>query len=82
MYAIILGFIATLLVHVGTGPHWQIVRDMGDSCKSNWWTNLLYVNNYKSVRADPKQVIKITLYLQYSLREGIIDADLIVWIMF
>lgn len=57
VYAFILGFIATLLVFIGIGPNWQIVRDMKESCKDNWWTNLLYINNYKGVRPNPKYVI-------------------------
>lgn len=46
VYAFILGFIATLLVHLGSAPNWQSVRYASEACRWNWWKNLLYVNNY------------------------------------
>ena len=46
VYAMILGFIATLLAYLGSGPSWQNVRDLSVACRWNWWNNLLYVNNY------------------------------------
>lgn len=49
VYAFILGFIATLWVYLGTGPNWQNVRYQSENCRWNWWTNLLYINNYISV---------------------------------
>jgi peptidoglycan/LPS O-acetylase OafA/YrhL len=52
VYAIILGFIATLLIYVSTGPNWQMVAYMKEGCRSNWWNNLLYVNNYVHYPSD------------------------------
>ena len=47
MYAIILAFLATLVVYVGSGPDWQNVRySMVEVCRSEWWRNLLYINIY------------------------------------
>jgi hypothetical protein len=46
VYAVILGFIATLLAYLGSGPNWQNVRILSVACRWNWWTNLLYINNY------------------------------------
>jgi len=56
VYAIILGFVATLLVYTGSGPGWALVQFESDQCRQNWWTNLLYINNLlttpNSVRLD------------------------------
>jgi hypothetical protein len=46
VYAVILGFIATLLAYLGSGPNWQNVRNHSLVCRSRWWTNLLYINNF------------------------------------
>ncbi|XP_015437152.1 PREDICTED: LOW QUALITY PROTEIN: nose resistant to fluoxetine protein 6-like [Dufourea novaeangliae] len=46
-YAMMIGFYATLFYKVGTGPAWdEWVGQNRDYCRENWWTNLLYVNNY------------------------------------
>ena len=42
---------ATLVVHVGSGPYWDNIKLMSDKCRANWWTNLLYINNI--VRYEP-----------------------------
>ena len=46
MYALVLAFIMTLLVHVGSGPHWDYVHQMRQGCRRDWWSHMLYVNNY------------------------------------
>ncbi|XP_033326893.2 O-acyltransferase like protein isoform X1 [Megalopta genalis] len=46
-YAMMIGFYATLFYKMGTGPQWdQWVGANRDYCRENWWTNLLYANNY------------------------------------
>ena len=55
VYAIILGFIATLIVYISTGPNWQLVHYMKEGCRWNWWNHFLYVNNY--VATSPIGVI-------------------------
>ncbi len=42
VYAIILGFVATLMVYIGTGPNWILVEAASNSCRVSWWKNLLY----------------------------------------
>jgi len=44
VYAIILGFLATLVVYTGTGPRWSTVDTY--ACRVSWWKNLLYINGY------------------------------------
>ncbi|XP_053995244.1 nose resistant to fluoxetine protein 6-like isoform X2 [Hylaeus anthracinus] len=46
-YAMMIGFYATLFYKLGTGPRWdQWVGENRNFCRENWWTNLLYVNNF------------------------------------
>ena len=46
VYGIILGFFATMMVYLGSGPGWANVNAEAEMCRSNWWKNLLYINNY------------------------------------
>ncbi|KAF4533050.1 hypothetical protein B566_EDAN002613, partial [Ephemera danica] len=47
VYAIVLGVYATLFKYMGSGPIWATkVGVEVERCQENWWTNLLYVNNY------------------------------------
>ncbi|PNF30393.1 hypothetical protein B7P43_G13251 [Cryptotermes secundus] len=40
-------FYATLFYKLGSGPRWDIVvGPERDYCQKNWWTNLLFINNY------------------------------------
>lgn len=43
LYMMVLAFWATLFKYFGSGPHWP--EDPDKMCKTNWWTNLLYINN-------------------------------------
>lgn len=39
--------LAVLLPALGSGPFWpETAGQVGTSCRSNWWLNLLYVNNF------------------------------------
>ena len=43
MYAIVLAYVATLMVYVGsTGPYWIRVEYASDGCDKIWWKHLLY----------------------------------------
>lgn len=44
-YAILVGIGATLVNYAGNGPFWFAVQRGEEYCRSNWWTNLLYINN-------------------------------------
>ena len=49
VYMILLGIWASLFVYIGDGPLWPYVGPIHtqmENCKYNWWTNLLYVNNF------------------------------------
>lgn len=44
---VIIFFYATLFYKLGSGPRWvEVVRPERDYCQKNWWTNLLFINNY------------------------------------
>lgn len=46
VYAILLGFIATLMVYVGTGPNWYSVILASNGCRLIWWRQFLYSQFY------------------------------------
>ncbi|KAL2731445.1 O-acyltransferase like protein-like [Vespula squamosa] len=49
-YAMMIGFYATIYSKFGSGPHWDVwVGSNREYCRDNWWSNLLYVNNYVNV---------------------------------
>lgn len=48
-YAVILMIWTCLVMHFSDGPGWPLGQV--DGCSTNWWTNLLYINNI--VRPDP-----------------------------
>ncbi|XP_067118598.1 nose resistant to fluoxetine protein 6-like [Centruroides vittatus] len=45
-YLMILGFYATVWLHVGMGPFWP---KENTQCKNYWWWNLLYIVNFKDL---------------------------------
>lgn len=50
-YAFLIFFYATLFSRLGSGPLWnEWVGKNRDHCVANWWTNLLYINNYMNVK--------------------------------
>ena len=57
VYAIILGFIATLMVYIGSGPNWGFTYNTAEACRNEWWHNFLYINNF----FDPPGTVIIKL---------------------
>lgn len=44
-------FNATMLLKMTSGPVWPHYADNERShCRRNWWTNILYVNNFIAAR--------------------------------
>lgn len=65
-YAMMIGFYATLFYKFGTGPHWDaLVGSNKNFCRENWWTNLLYVNNYVNV---PNMCMSQSWYLSTDMQ--------------
>ncbi|XP_012257252.2 nose resistant to fluoxetine protein 6-like [Athalia rosae] len=47
LYMLVVFFNVTLLPLAGSGPYWEARIGLDrDNCAKNWWTNLLYINNY------------------------------------
>ena len=42
VYALTIGFVATLMVYLGSGPNWEVAIYYSKACQINWWKNLLY----------------------------------------
>jgi hypothetical protein len=49
VYAVVVGFMATLYPHFGDGPFSGFILHSAQNCEDNWWKNLLYVNNFANV---------------------------------
>ncbi|XP_008552670.1 nose resistant to fluoxetine protein 6 [Microplitis demolitor] len=46
-YLLLIMFVALILPHLGSGPYWSSKIGLeSESCSNNWWTNILYINNY------------------------------------
>src|SRR6218665_179933 len=60
LYMFVLAIYATLFKYFGSGPYWP--QESDESCKNNWWTNLLYINNI--VHTD-KMVIQFRYIVLY-----------------
>lgn len=45
-YALIMLVLSTLILHLGSGPLWNLMHMQAQNCQSNWWQNLLYINNF------------------------------------
>lgn len=48
-------FHAFLFEHLGSGPVWTNINNyLGDICRRNWWSTLLYVQNY----VNPLEIVR------------------------
>lgn len=55
---------ATLLRYMGSGPKWNfIVNNFEDYCKENWWSSILFIQNYVSLNRLVR-IIEFYLFLQ------------------
>ncbi|XP_059353377.1 nose resistant to fluoxetine protein 6-like [Daphnia carinata] len=46
VYAFVLAFVTTLYPYLGSGPDWHLIEQKSKDVRKNWWTNMLYINNY------------------------------------
>lgn len=47
---------ASILHYIHDGPNWHSVADIVEQCRINWWSTLLYVQNYV------RPVVRITIF--------------------
>jgi len=45
-YAFMIIFTVGIMPVLGNGPRWSEAVDQFEYCNENWWTNLLYINNW------------------------------------
>lgn len=46
-YITVIVIFALFLPYMGDGPLWKlIIYPEAEYCRKNWWTNLLFINNY------------------------------------
>ena len=58
-------FYATVLYRIGSGPLWSsVVGRERDNCINNWWTNILFINNYVQVASPVSESSYVTAKLQ------------------
>ena|SRR6218665_130587 len=50
VYMLVLAIYTTLSKYFGSGPFWP--KDIGEACKTSWWTNLLYINNLVHLHSE------------------------------
>jgi hypothetical protein len=49
-YGYVILFNTSKLLYIQTGPYWRFIAESERSlCRENWWTNLLFVNNYVNI---------------------------------
>ncbi|XP_076087327.1 nose resistant to fluoxetine protein 6-like isoform X3 [Mytilus galloprovincialis] len=46
LYMIVIMVLTCLMNYFGDGPFWPSALPLADNCRTNWWTNLLYINNF------------------------------------
>lgn len=47
VYGLMIAFHAFVLLHLADGPLWKkIAVQESEYCRQNWWSNLLFINNY------------------------------------
>ena len=53
----------------GSGPlfHPQITKPFTEGCRQNWWTNILYINNW----FDPRDYVNNNIINNYCLNNNI-----------
>ncbi|XP_069696160.1 nose resistant to fluoxetine protein 6-like isoform X2 [Periplaneta americana] len=80
-YAMVVLFEATLKSYLSSSPLFQQAADVSTSrCQTNWWTNLLFINNY--VNADSSCMIQswyISLDMQLFLLSPLLLYPLWKW---
>lgn len=61
---IVLMMFGCLYTYLGKGPLWPENLPTASNCKDNWWTNLLYVNNFVYVDDPVKEKIFVFLFFK------------------
>ncbi|XP_075234793.1 nose resistant to fluoxetine protein 6-like isoform X2 [Lycorma delicatula] len=75
VYAVVMGVYALLLIHLGSGPIWNIKLGLeSENCRETWWLNTLFINNYIQ---PEKQCVLMSWYLACDMHFFIVSACII-----
>lgn len=70
-YAIMMLFMATIFTKMGNGPMWYINEPAAEDCRQNWWSGLLYVQNFVSPSSAVRKIIlsmkKVNINLEFAV---------------
>lgn len=83
-YMFVLMIFAALFAYIGDGPFWHLISKNADNCHTNWWYNLLYINNFvketdevfKLLILGKKKVQYITCF--YKVETSFIDFNFLI----
>eukprot|EP00049_Salpingoeca_infusionum_P006030 m.100441 g.100441 ORF g.100441 m.100441 type:complete len:665 (+) comp13172_c0_seq1:135-2129(+) len=78
LLAFVVGIYGGLFRYMGKGPLWFRFEAELENCKTNWWQNLLFINNFYPVHYD-KQCIPWAWYLADDMQFFIVGM-VIVWL--
>ncbi len=59
--ALVILFAVGIFPLLASGPHSYSIENLTDNCRDNWWSALLYVNNY--VETSEEHCLRVTWYL-------------------
>lgn len=71
VYAYVIMAFVWVVGKMGEGPLWYLMENTYKSCASNWWTNLLFINNFHPAVYD-NQCMAWTWYLANDMQFFII----------
>lgn len=62
LYGMMMAVYAFVLPRLSDGPLWKhMTVKESDNCRKNWWTNVLFINNY--VNADQPVSMKLIMFV-------------------
>lgn len=61
VYGLMIAFHTFVFTHLANGPLWKkIAVQQSDYCVKNWWTNVLFVNNY----LDAEHPVRVSISIK------------------
>lgn len=68
-YMLVMATFVYLYTYLGRGPMWPETIGVADSCRMNWWKNILYINNLVGVDGvAPDNQVRLALDTSPRLR--------------
>ncbi|XP_026315721.1 uncharacterized protein LOC113227063 [Hyposmocoma kahamanoa] len=76
LLALIVLLQSTVFHYVADGPSWTVVARMTENCRINWWSTLLYVQNY----VHP-MCVEHSWYLAIDMQLHILSPIVLFWVL-